>query len=192
MKQTDFARLAAISQPMVSKYLSDGRLVVGADGAIDAEASLRALAGHLDEQKRAAALEKLGFLEKTGANRPAPRPVTSAKAEHDEIKRDLARLELETKAGALIPVAVVEERAFDAIAALRQTFESERRTASEELASALGLTPDRAPVIARFLQRLFNKAQGEFVARILQEDAARTVASDMATPAHDAHQVAAE
>lgn len=195
--QAEFARLCAISHQMVSKYAADGRLVRGESGLIDAEASLQQLAGHLDEQKRLTALEKLRFAAPGAAqDTQKPPPGSSgkgAKGELDEIRRDLARLELEQKAGNLVAVAAVEERAFNAIAAMRQALESTRRETSERLASDLGLTPDRAPVIARALQRYTNAAQAAFVQILLETgaDDAGDVAAHVADPP-EAHQVAAE
>jgi hypothetical protein len=195
LKQTDFAHLAAITQPMVSKYLAQGLVKTRADGSIDPKASLDALAGRLDEEKRQAALAKLAFLAQT----PAPTPPTpadaplarSAKLELDEIKLAQARLDLARAAGELVPVARVEEVAYDAVQALRQAWEQQRRPFAERLAADLGLTPERALPIARALQRLFTNVQASFVDTLAL--AAPSVAAHAAAqPAAPADQVAAE
>ena len=184
MNQKQFAQLCAITQQMVSKYVADGRVVTRASGEIDASASLDALAGHLDEEKRAAAREKLAFLS-AGAesSRPAsPAPAatpqkSSPKAEHDAIKRDLAALELAQKSGQLIPVAEVEERIFDAVAKMRQAHESTLRSDAERLAHDLGQAQDKVPLILRHMKRAFVNAQTAFVAA-LEAEAALDVAPE--------------
>jgi hypothetical protein len=170
LNQTDFASLAAITQPMVSKYLAAGFVKLRADGKIDARASLEALAGRLDETKRAAALEKLAFLDAGAAaarETPANAPRTpSAKSELDEIKRDQARLDYAKAAGELIPASAVEEIAFDAAQAMRQAMEQTRRPTAERLCADLGLTPDRAQLVARALQRRDAAVMAAFVEKI--------------------------
>ncbi len=47
---------------MVSKYARDGRLVISILGKVAAKASLHSLEGSLNEDKRRAALTKLGVV----------------------------------------------------------------------------------------------------------------------------------
>lgn len=58
MKKADFARLCGVSAPMIRKYELAGAIVLNGDG-VDAAASLRALQGRLDEDKRTSAVLKL-------------------------------------------------------------------------------------------------------------------------------------
>ncbi len=187
LNQRQFAQLCDVSQQMVSKYLLDGRLVVDVDGRIDAQRSLEALAGHLDEEKRALALQKLALRSQSAAdaskNAPQAAPIettVSAKQDHDRIKRDLAALELAERAGELIKVVDVEERIYDAVAKMRQAYDATVLATAERLARDLQLTQERVPLIARHLRRGFNDAQVAFVARLAPGDTAGFTFDDAA------------
>lgn len=55
MRKADFARLCGVSAPMIAKYCRAGLIATGEAG-VDAAASLKALQGHLNEEKRIAAI----------------------------------------------------------------------------------------------------------------------------------------
>lgn len=162
MNVAAFAELCGVSRQAMHKHADAGRVLLDADGSVDVDASLAALAGHLDEDKRRAALEKRAF--ETGATPPPPPNKGSAaiqtpKQELDALKAATLRLELAQKAGEVVAVTAVEAAIFDAAAKLRATFDANARALAEDLARECGLPPERAGAVLRRVKRAFAEAQ---------------------------------
>ncbi|MGC1302972.1 MAG: hypothetical protein WA840_11405 [Caulobacteraceae bacterium] len=170
MKRNAFASLCGISKQQVSKYAGVGLLAVDGD-QVDALASLANLQGRLDETKRQKALQLLAVKQPghLGPSGPAPAPPTggsgvrpSAKAEKDEIERDLKRLEFGQKAGELVHVEDVRERAGQAIAAMREVFANSKRDIASDLCARFDIPAEKVTAIARFLGDKFELPLGRF------------------------------
>lgn len=177
MKRVDFASLAGVSPAMVTKYGDLGLLVTSEGKNLDARATLEALAGTLDEEKRQAALEKLDAADRIAANDAAPTPQSpeaspartkTAKVEIEELKRDTLQLELSRKAGELVPIEDVERTILDAIAGLQGAFDQEARSMAAQMTIDLGLSPDKEAILARRLRTLCNRARQRFAADMLK------------------------
>jgi hypothetical protein len=178
MKRAAFAMLCGVSRPMISKYEAAGLVVVDGDD-VDAAASLAALDGRLDEDKRLAALAALGEVEPqtrapaSAAAAPLPR-VTSAKAEKDQVELQLKRLQYGREAGELVFAEAVDAAARQAVTSMREAFGNRRRETAEKLCLQFGLAPDKASALARSLAAEFEETLGVF---------AREMAAAAAEPA---------
>lgn len=174
MKRSAFAALCGVSKQQISKYEGLG-LVVVADGQVDAGVSLAALEGRLDEAKRQRALQVLGEAGVVESLEHQPHggallrrnaiegaPARSAKAEKDEIERDLRRLEYGVKAGELVHVAAVQEQAAQAIAAMREAFANAKRDIAAELCARFDVAPEKVTAVARFLGDKFELPLSRF------------------------------
>jgi DNA-binding transcriptional MerR regulator len=181
MKRIEFAKLAEISPAMVTKYDSQGLIVFAGDDDVDALATLEALAGRLDETKRAAALGRLGASARVEAQREAVPRVRSAKQELDELKRDTLQLELARKAGELVPVEVVERVVLDAIAALQSASDLEAGDTANQLTIDLGLSPDRTAVLKRRLRTFTTRVRARFAGEMLKLASEETASAARAT-----------
>ncbi len=173
MLRAEFAALCGVTKPMITKYAGDERLVFADAKHIDPEASLALLEGTLDEGKRRAALQTLA--DQRAREAPpatvAP-PVTppppsaeqprSAKAGLEEVKLQLANIELAERAGKLVSAADVERRAWEAIAAMRTAYDQARADTAEQLCRDLNLPPERVGAMQRTLQRLQSMALAAF------------------------------
>jgi hypothetical protein len=188
VKRVEFAELAGITPAMVTKYQDQGLILFSEPKVVDAHATLAALAGHLDEDKRQAALEKLDTATRIAANdthaptpvpRPAPGSGKTAKVEIEELKRDTLQLELARKAGELVPIDDVERVILDAMAGLQAAFDLEARAMAGQLTIDLGLSPDREAMLARRIRTLCNKARGRFATEMMK------LAGETFTPAQD-------
>ena len=166
MNGAEFAKLTGISEAMVSKYRSRDLIASDGEGGVDAFSSLQLLAGHLDEDKRLQALRVLtGAAENSpvaAANQNSFSPPPSARSLHEEVKLDMARIELAQKAGALIDVEPVEAASWAAISAMKEAFDAARRTYAEDMRAELGLPAEVTAKIARHLQRFQAKGLGAF------------------------------
>lgn len=196
VKRVEFAALAQISPAMVTKYAEQGLLVFVDDRQkiLDARASLEALAGRLDEEKRRAALEKVDAAARIAANdsSPAAAPpaplARSAKQELDELKRDAQALDLARRAGELIPIADVEAAIVDAVTGLQAAFDAEAREMAQQLTIDLNLSPDRTAMLQRRLRTLCNRARNRFAGEMNRLAGAETEAAE----ATDAGETAGE
>lgn len=203
MKRVEFARLAEISPAMVTKYADQGLLVFVDEKNLDARASLEALAGTLNEDKRQAALEKLAKLDAAAQLRAvndangapaiasAPGAAKSAakttKIEIEELKRDSLALELARKAGDLAPIEDVERVILDAMAGLQAAFDQESRAMAAQMTIDLGLSPDKEAILARRLRTLCNRARQRYAAEMQKLASADLSVAD-AEPAESAAQ----
>ncbi len=161
MKQSAFAALCGISQPMVSKYAGQGLLVTTAGGEIDPHPSLVALEGRLDEPKRQQALKFLGTAHTPPAAGAGARP-KGAKAEKDEIDRDLKALQLAREMGEVVLVEDVEATAVAAVSAMREAFGNGRRDLASSIAATFAIPSEKQPALVRLLSQGFEAALGAF------------------------------
>lgn len=188
MNSSEFATLCGISRAMVSKYNADGLISMNGK-QVDARASLLALEGRLNEDKRRRALEKLEAME-TGdfaveatpeaatrpRNGPIPEP-TSHKARKDMFAALNAEMEYRRKAGELLLASDVAQQAQLAVEAMREKFSNDRRQMAQKLCAHFDLPPDRETAVVRFLSDQFEATLGRFgeVAAKLAEPAADVV-----------------
>lgn len=158
---------------MVTKYDEQG-FIVFADAdrkLVDARATLEALSGRLDEDKRQSALEQLDTRDRVAAAAPASAPSAakpSAKAQIDELKRDKLSIDLAERAGALIPIDRVEAVTVDAIVAMQAAFDVEARSTADQLTIDLDLSPERNAMIMRRLRTLIVRARQAFAGKMLE------------------------
>lgn len=161
MKRSAFASLIGVSKQMISKHAGAGRIVEGPEG-VDVAATLAELEGHMDEAKRQKGLRWLAEQGASVARAPAAPVQRSAKAEKEEIDRDMKRLELGKMAGELVPVADVEDAAAQTIAALRERVSQGHRETAARICTQFGVAPDKAVALARFLAKEFEGVMGQF------------------------------
>lgn len=167
MKRSAFASLIGVSKQMISKHAAAGRIVEGESG-VDAAATLALLEGHMDEEKRLRALQVIGP-QAASAARAAPAPAQrSAKAEKDEIERDIRRLELGKMAGDLVEVAGIEDAATKAVMELRERAGQSHRETADRICAQFGLPPEKATALARFLAKDFDVLMGRFAQAMSQ------------------------
>lgn len=173
MKRVEFAALCGVTPQMITKYADDGFIVFVDRKNVDARASLALLEGRLDAAKHSAAHAELDSRDAAAAQTPAlaapvapapPReaPARNAKVELDELKRDQAALDLARAAGLLVPIADVERRAWEALAAMRSAYDLARTETAEQLCRDLAIPPERVGAMNRTLQRLQARALAAF------------------------------
>ncbi len=164
MNKAAFARLCGVSKAMISKY--GDRIVVDEAGQVDVVGSLANLEGRLDEASRQKALtvaRDAGIAPGvTPSSNGYAAPKISAKAQKDEIERDLKKLELGQKSGELVHIADVADVARQAVGAMRETFNNARRDIAKDLCVKFDLPADREAALARFLGEKFELALGRF------------------------------
>ena len=176
MSKAAFARLCQVSQPMISKYAGDDRLVmVGAK--VDVRKSLMALAGRLDEQKRRAALARLDAEEEiappaekaddsvTPPEAPAASTVAaplSDKARRDRIDADIKEAELGERLGRLVDVVDVRLAVEDTVATFWSEAERRLRQETDEIAAALKLSVEDAKILRRLLGQNSKRLRQDF------------------------------
>jgi transcriptional regulator with XRE-family HTH domain len=186
MKRAAFATLCGVSRPMISKYESGGFIVVDGDD-VDAAASLAALEGRLDEDKRQRALAALGEVE---APRSAAAPTSaadapraaSAKAQKDEVELRLKQLQYGREAGELVSAEAVDAAARQAVTSLSEAFANRRREIAERICLQLGAAPDKASAIARLLGVEFEETLGVFAREMLTAASPDPAAANPAIP----------
>lgn len=157
MNGQEFANLCGISGAMVSKYAAKGCIVRDSGGAILPFDSLEALDGHLDDDKRRRALQKLTgeVPAEAAADALAPSlPLAGdeTRRQLEQIKLQRAKNELARESGELIPVDDAVSAAWEAIGQLKTAFDAARRAATERALRDLGLPPASAPVVTRLLR----------------------------------------
>nr|WP_315051303.1 hypothetical protein [uncultured Brevundimonas sp.] len=167
MRKSQFAVLIGVSKPQVSKYVADGAILMSDGGVeVDVEESLARLQGRLDETKRQRAVAIWsGRAGAPSARAPADAPAgkqLSGKARHDEARAELAELELAQRKGELLEVRDVEERADEAVQALRETMASGRREDADQICAKFGVPAERATALARELHTRDERALGRF------------------------------
>lgn len=164
MRRTAFASLCSVTKQQVSKYERAGLLVFSAPDQVDAAASLAAMEGRLDEEKRRRALAVLGDATagpQPTSSRPARTP-QGAKAQKDEIELALKTIELGQATGALVLAADVDAAARDAISLMRESLHNGKRELAARICAAFGLPADRAGALARMIGDDFERALGRF------------------------------
>lgn len=189
MNSSEFATLCGISKPMVSKYNADGLISMNGK-QVDARASLAALAGRLNEDKRLLALEKLDALEagivaeevaakpamprKNEPGLPAP---TSFKARRDQYLALNAEVEYRKKVGELLAASDVAQQAELAVEGMREQFSKDRRSMAQDLCAMFDIPADREAALMRFISDRFEGSIGRFgvLARKMAEPAPETV-----------------
>lgn len=172
MKQVDFAELCGVSRQAISKHGQAGRLVIAADGSVDAKASLIRLEGHLDEGKRRFALMRLAgidipmqarsalgapeFQKEIPDNQEADNVVPlrpSAKAQKDEVDLQLRQLELAERIGELVEAVDVKLAVEDAVATFWSEVDRKRRQTVDEIAGELMLDRGQASKLRRLIAK---------------------------------------
>ena len=166
MRKSQFAVLIGVSKPQVSKYVADGAILMTEGGVeVDVDESLSRLEGRLEETKRQRALAIWSGKNSGAPARPANpaggKPL-SGKARHDEARAELAELELAQRKGELLEVRDVEERADEAVQALRETMASGRREDADQICAKFGVPAERATALARELHTRDERALGRF------------------------------
>jgi hypothetical protein len=171
MKKSAFASLCQVSAPMVSKYIAANRLVMDGD-EVDAEASLAALSGILDEGKRLTAISTLAAMSSGGPAAPLPvaAPITkpsaplapTAKQSREEWDAKLKQVAYMKEVGELVSVSEVQEQAYQAVAAAREVFANGKRKVATEICLKFGISAEREPAVVRALNDLFEAVMGRF------------------------------
>ena len=166
MRKSQFAVLIGVSKPQVSKYVADGAILMTEGGVeVDVDESLSRLEGRLEETKRQRALAIWSGKNSGAPTRsadPAGGKPLSGKARHDEARAELAELELAQRKGELLEVRDVEERADEAVQALRETMASGRREDADQICAKFGVPAERATALARELHTRDERALGRF------------------------------
>lgn len=166
MRKSQFAVLIGVSKPQVSKYVADGAILMTEGGVeVDVDESLARLEGRLEETKRQRALAIWSGKNSGAPTRsadPAGGKPLSGKARHDEARAELAELELAQRKGELLEVRDVEERADEAVQALRETMASGRREDADQICAKFGVPAERATALARELHTRDERALGRF------------------------------
>lgn len=136
---------------MVTKYLRENRVVIGADGTVDARESLIRLAGIMADDRHSAAWEKLTGekWERRAADSPDQ---LSTDEQIKRVRLQKEQLSYAKAAGELVSVAKVTRRAQDAVARLQQALDQARHATSDTLLDQLGLDPSHRPAILRILR----------------------------------------
>jgi hypothetical protein len=188
MTQVAFARLIGVSQPMVSTYKAEGRLVL-VGKRIDALPSLALLAGTLDETKRLQAIRALNdqAVESTHAT-AEQHGVLTPKQEREIWAARSAQLQYATQAGALCEVSEVERLAADAFAELSRDLNTAAVEAAGKLTASLGLAPQKTPAIRRQIKAEIERGLSLFAKRMtaLADAAAQSTRSTAAAQANAA------
>lgn len=169
MKRKDFADFVGIGPSMVTKYADDGLIVFSSPKDVDVPATLAALAGRLNEEKRQDALARweagdIAAPANEHATSAPPLSARNAKQALDELRRDSVALDLAKRAGDVIPIADVEAVIVSAIAELQSAFDVEASATTDRLIIDLGLAADRHPVLKRQLRSLLTRARARFAA----------------------------
>lgn len=151
MKKAEFARFCGVSGAMVTKYLREGRVVLGADGAVDARESLIRLAGIMADDRHSAAWERLTGekWEQRAAESPDQ---LSTDEKIKQVRLRQAELAYAKTAGELVPVAKVIRRAQDAVARLQQALDQARHATCDAILDQLGADPAHRPALLRILR----------------------------------------
>lgn len=164
MRRSQFAELIGVSKQQVSKYVADGAVVLEGS-AVVVDASLAALEGRLDESKRQKALALVAERPMISGLLPPSAPKSlSGKARHDEARAELAELELAKRKGELVEASDVEQRAEEAVMALRETMIATRREDADVICAKFGIPADRATALARELSQRDDRALSRFAA----------------------------
>jgi hypothetical protein len=188
MTQVAFARLIGVSQPMVSTYKAEGRLVL-VGKRIDPLPSLALLAGTLDETKRLQAVRALN----DQAAKPEPTAIDhtgtlTPKQEREIWAARTAQLQYATQAGALCEVSEVERLAAEAFAELSRDLNTAAVEAAAKLTASLGLAPQKTPAIRRQIKSEIERGMATFARRMtaLADAAAQSTRSSAAAQANAA------
>ncbi len=177
MNRARFAQLCGVSKPMISKYEGMG-LIKFADNEgkrVDVLASLDAMAGRLDEDRRIEALARFAALNgdakpslpravterKTAGLMPDDKPM-SHKQEKDYFDAKLKEIEYRRAVGELVLASDVQETATLAVAALRETFSNQKRDLAKGLCAQFDIPPDKETAVMRFLSKGVEEAIGKF------------------------------
>jgi hypothetical protein len=182
MTQVAFARLIGVSQPMVSTYKAEGRLVL-VGKRIDALPSLALLAGTLDETKRLQAIRALNDQAVESTHAAAEQHgVLTPKQEREIWAARSAQLQYATQAGALCEVSEVERLAADAFAELSRDLNTAAVEAAGKLTASLGLAPQKTPAIRRQIKAEIERGLSLFAKRMtaLADAAAQSTRSTAA------------
>lgn len=170
MNDAQFGKICGISQQMVSKYRKRGLVVNDERGEIDPLETLRLLDGHLDEDKRLAALHHFtegGEFDFDGAEEgdesglKAP-PRRSARTMLDEIRLESARIDLQAKAGKLIQVEEVEASVIEAVSALKMALGTAGADLARDLEGTFGVPFDKRAGLKPRLRRFEMAVLGAF------------------------------
>ena len=185
MTQVAFAGLIGVSQPMVSTYKAEGRLVL-VGKRIDPLASLALLAGTLDESKRQQAIRALHDQAPAAQPSTPDQPGTLTPKQEREIwAARSAQLQYATQAGALCLVSEVERLAGDAFAELARDLNTAAVESAAKLTATLGLPPQKTPAIRRLVKSEIDRAQATWSRRMaaLADAAAQSTRSSAAATA---------
>lgn len=170
MTDTEFARICGVTQPMISKYRRRGLVVNNDSGEIDYFETLSRLEGHLDEDKRLAALRHFtegGEFDFDGAEEgndsgPKAAPRRSARTMLDEIRLESARIDLQAKAGKLIQVEEVEASVIEAVSALKMALGTAGADLARDLETTFGVPFDKRAGLKPRLRRFEMAVLGAF------------------------------
>jgi hypothetical protein len=199
MKKAAFARFVGISRQMVSKYADDGRLVMAGD-RVDARASLARLEGHLDENKRRAALLKLAGIDPgalgplgggaaaSGDGDPGGAAASAAaaggdgkiidftaaswRARRERAQAIAAEIDLDERFGHLLCAEEVKKSYEDTIATYWSEVERMIRPVAAEIASALKLDAEQAAEQRRLIETAFIRPLRQNISAAMRRMAA--------------------
>ena len=181
MTRAAFARLCGVTPSMISKYIRRGQVTLWRGRKVDVAASLAALEGSLDEDKRQAALKRLAEAEAEAAQSAAaagaenapgaalwaaapveePKPL-GWKARGAMFKAKEAELSYFERVGVLIDAS---ELAADIEAAIADFWtEQERRVklAAAEIASELKMDAEQAAALRAMMTREQRQLRKDF------------------------------
>lgn len=159
MTKTEFAALCGVSGAAITKHGKAGRLVMRG-ASVDAQESLKAMHGHLDETKHQAALERLEEVRKRSpgpmfdlidgglADSPPasgePSEPQSWRARRDMFAAKDAELAYYERIGVLVPAEEVEQAIGDVVATFWAEADRNIAIKAKEIASDLQLTAEQA------------------------------------------------
>jgi hypothetical protein len=127
LSQRAYAKHRGCNVSLVNRWAQAGRLVVGPDGKIDAEASDKALAASIDRTRGGAggggAFTQAMREETQPANGPAANPMTNAKVAVAVYDAKLRKLEYDREIGKVFEAGRVLSAAADTFATLRRAIQ---------------------------------------------------------------------
>lgn len=179
LKKAEFARLCGVSGAMVTKYVREKRLVIDANGGIDARQSLMNLAGIMAGDRHSAAWESLTGekWERRAAETPE---LLSTDEQIKRVRLERERLTYARAAGELVSTRLVTRRAQDAVSRLQQALDQTRHATADTILDQLGADPAHRPAILRILRAGIAESMRRYAADMA---ALAEVDDDAALPA---------
>lgn len=197
MFRADFARLCDVSPSMISKYARRGLIVLRQDRWVRVADTLAALEGHLDEEKRTAALKALAkaeaalppLLAVAGGGAPpaasqddsdapgaAPAEPQGWKGRRDKFAALTAEVDYHERVGALVDAGEIAAGVEAVIADFCSVTEQSLKLDVAEIAAELDLSLDQARTLKTKLQARSRALRANF-ARVC-----RKAAEDVGAP----------